>query len=335
MTRGKFSLLAVVFMTAVFLASCGEHSFDDMFGDIFGVSSSSVEASDNSSSSGTLETNAIYVPETRMQNIAEYQVEVKIYTFNTDNGKAMNIGYSFPKTNEGNAKILFALHGSGGTAEGMMSSFKYLSETENIIVIAPEFLSEQFPWSQFPNLDIASNINKPENWMTKIIDEIFLDFKERFELSNDKYILYGSSLGGIFTQRMAMFSESPYMEYSISSLSGGQLTSPDDENYPSGIKNLLMHKDLIDRNFGRKMYLLLGNRDTSTANGYTGIQGSNRYTRALYFYTTSKDYCERNDLFFNIDLMIMDGMGHSGSPQRPYVIDIVKGIYDSKKENAQ
>jgi hypothetical protein len=370
MNRVKFVLPALLAGALLFLASCGEHSLDDVFGDIFGVSSSSEEASggmassssggtassssleisDNSSSSGTassssiktdysyLKMEAIYVPETRIQNIAEYQVEVKSYTFNTKNGKTLEVYYSFPKTSKGNAKILFTLHGSEEPAAGFIEIYKYISETENIIVIAPDFVA-QFPGaSQYNELGISSNINNPENWASKIIDEIFLDFKGRFGLSNDKYILYGFSAGGQFTHRATMFSESPYMEYSISTAPGGWMTFPDDQvNYPYGIKNFLMYKDLMDRNFGRKMYLLSGNRDSITFDSRpaASFQGSSRHDRELNFYQTSKDYCEQNGLFFNIDLIVMDGMGHSNSGPRPYVIDIVKGIYSAKKENAQ
>jgi hypothetical protein len=346
MTRGKFSLLAVVFMTAVFLASCGEHSFlDELLG---GVSSSSdddlsggmVSSSSIKTDYSYLKTEAIYVPETRIQNIAEYQVEVKSYTFNARNGKTLEVYYCFPKTNEGNAKILFALPGSDRDAAGFIGSYKYLSETENIIVITPEFSSEQFSGnSQYNELNIARNINNPENWISKIIDEIFLDFKERFELSNDKYVLYGYSAGGQFTHRATMFSESPYMEYSISGAPGGWMTFPDDQaNYPYGIQNLPMYKDLMDRNFSRRMYILSGNRDSSTTVQQAPaafLQGSSRHDRELNFYQTSKDYCEQNGLFFNLEILVMDGAGHNTSYPRRYVIDIVKGIYDAKKENAQ
>jgi hypothetical protein len=51
MTRGKFSLFAVVFMTAVFLISCGEHSFWDELSGWLEVSSSSDGLSGEASSS--------------------------------------------------------------------------------------------------------------------------------------------------------------------------------------------------------------------------------------------------------------------------------------------
>jgi hypothetical protein len=278
------------------------------------------------------------VPETGIKNITEWNVEVKKYTFNTRVGKPVDVYYTFPKTDKGNATILFALPGTDPHSEPFMEYFKYLSETENIIVISPEFSSENFSGtSQYNELNIARNINNPENWLSKIIDDIFLDFKGRFSLPNDKYILYGFSAGGQFTHRATMFSESPYMEYSISAAPGGWMTFPTDQaNYPYGIKNLPMYKDLMNRNFARRMYILSGNRDNANTAGQrpnADFQGSRRHEREVNFYQTSKDYCKQNGLTFNIDILVMDGVGHNDTRSRPYVIDIIKGIYDSIKKN--
>jgi hypothetical protein len=281
-----------------------------------------------------LETEAIYVPETVIRNITEWNVEVKKYTFNAKNGWNMEIYYAFPKTVDENTKILFIMNGADTGGKIFTESFRYLSETENIIAIEPTF--EQVPGtSQYNELNIARNINNPENWNSKIIDDLFLDFKKRFSLPHDKYILYGFSKGSQFVHRATMFSESPYMEYSISAAPGGWMTFPTDQaNYPYGIKNLPMYKNLMNSNFSRKMYLLSGNRDTATGDRpEANFQGSNRHERELNFYQTSKNYCKQNSLSFNIDLLIMDGVGHSDIRTRPYVIDIIKGIYDDRKAN--
>jgi hypothetical protein len=36
-----------------------------------------------------------------------------------------------------------------------------------------------------------------------------------------------------------------------------------------------------------------------------------------------------------MDLIVMDGVAHEIVKSLPYAMDIIKGIYDSKKENAQ
>jgi hypothetical protein len=318
------------------LIACGEHGIEDWL-----LGSSSSEETDSSSSVVASSSSScdgegceyIYVPETKIRSIPPAdQVEVKTYIFTIKDGRTVKVYYSFPKTVQANAKILIALPGSGREADIIIDSFKYLAETENVIVISPEFSAAQF--AQYGNADISRNINNPENWTFNFIDDVFLDFKSQFSLPNSKYILYGFSEGGILTQRAAMFSGSPYIEYLISSNSGGSLTAPDDQqNYSNGIKNLLMYKDLIDKNFGKRMYLLSGSADKGGP--YSGIEGTTRHTRALYFYSYSKEYCERNSLFFNMDFITIDKIGHSYTGMRPYVIDIIKGIYDSKKENAQ
>jgi hypothetical protein len=321
---------ALALVIALTLTSCGEHSFEEW---LFGESSSSVVSSSSSCDGEGCE--YIYVPETQIPK-AQSLEEVKAYTFTVKDGRTVEIFYRFPEINQASAKILLGMHGDGRKSD-IDAIFKNISETENIIVVAPYFTPEQFTNAQYRYLDISNNINSPENWTSKIIDDIFIDFKQRFSLPNSKYILYGYSAGGISTQHMAMFSDSPYMEYSISAGSGGYLTPPDDQlNYPNGIKNLPMHKDLINRNFGRRMYLLSGNRDTVTnATSYTGPAGTNRHVRALYFYSYSKEYCERNGLFFNIDFITMDRVGHEIGKSLPHTVDVIKGIYDSKKGNVQ
>jgi hypothetical protein len=354
MGRIKILLIGIL----AILTACGQHSFDDW---LFGNSSSSEETYSSSSvvvqssssssekagsSSSVVASSSssynidgseyIYTPETKIRSIPTAdQAEVETYTFTAKNGKTVGIYYTFPKASVENAKILFTLPGADRDAVLFISYWKYLSETENIIVITPEFSSDQFSFAQYHNLNISVN-NTPESWTSKIIDDIFLDFKEQFSLPNDKYILYGFSAGGQFTHRATMFSESPYMEYSISAAPGGWMTFPTDQaNYPYGIKNLPMYKDLMNRNFARRMYLLSGNRDnviSTNQDAPEASQGSSRHERELNFYATSKDYCKQNGLTFNIDILVMDGVGHSNSAPRSYVIDIIKGIYDSKKE---
>jgi hypothetical protein len=266
-----------------------------------------------------------YIPEAVIQSVpTSERVVPETYTFNT-RGRDFLIYYTFPKTIDGNTKIFFLMHGQDGNPKTYIDYFKYLSEKENIIVIAPRFYEDQSEYaSYYANLDIANNINSPENWTSKITDEIFLDFKQRFALSNEKYILYGFSAGSNFTSKSVMFSESPYLDYAISSNTGNNLFLDETKNYTSGIKNLLMYKNLIINNFSRKMYILGGNADPY-------FPGAN----TLGFYLTSKDYCAQNGGVFNWNLIIMDNVAHEFRKPLPFVIDIIKGIYDAKKGGAK
>ncbi|MDR3000216.1 MAG: hypothetical protein LBU89_03035 [Fibromonadaceae bacterium] len=252
------------------------------------------------------------------------RVEANSYTFTIKDGRTVEVHYALPAKINNNTKILFALHGASRIT--FIEAFKFLAKTDNIVVIAPAFSEEQFSEGHYQEIGIDGNIDTPENWTSKIIDDIFLDFKKRYDLSNNKYILTGHSAGGQFAHRAVMFSESNYLDYAIAS-GAGQYTFPDYEvNYGLGIKNLPIHKDLIHKNFGRRLYILVGDLDNDPdchclpRSELLERQGFHRLERAENFYQASKDYCEQNNLFFNWELIIMENTTHALIPSVPYYV---------------
>ena len=278
---------------------------------------------------------APYNPVTKIGNIGKYQTPVNNYTFAARNGKKLKVYYSVPVNVMPGAQVLFVMHGVNRDADKYAEYFRYLAETENIIVITPEFAKNQFSSAQYQRIDIEDNIKKPEKWTTKIIDDIFMDFTGRFNFQNDKYIMYGHSAGSQFTHRALMFSESSYLDYGIAA-NAGTYTFPDEQvDYHFGIKNLFpIHRDLINRNFARRLYVLTGNRDNDpnadnlTRSAEADRQGIHRHERALRFYKACKDYCTSNNIAFNWELIVMDGVAHKQVATRPYVIDIITGKYN-------
>jgi predicted esterase len=258
-----------------------------------------------------------YKPETVIQNITQYQVEVKKYTFSTKDGRTIPVHYCFPKNNNANAKVLFTIHGGGRNPDKFIDVFKYLSETENTIVIAPGFSSGEFP--SYYSKNISNDADTPEKWQSKIIDDIFLDFKQRFSLPNNKYIMYGASNGADFTGLAVMFGESPYLEYAIASNIASFSLSPS-----AHIRSTPIYKDLINKNLSKRMYILGGTIDPYL-----------EYSNTLGYYIENKEYCKENGLSCNWDLVVMEGVDHDFKKSVPYAIDIIKGIYDAKKENVR
>jgi len=287
---------------------------------------------------------ATYRPETSIRRISQFRTEIRNYTYTLANGKRTTMFYTMPQTVNNETKVLFAMRPESlndrSDAEGTINTMRYLSETENIIVIVPEFERNTFPAAEYQRLNIPGNIENPERWMPREIDNMYLDFCRRFNIRAGKYILFGQSAGAQFTHRATMLSQSSLMDYSIAA-NTGTLTFPDEQtDYILGIRDLLpFHRNLINGNFARRMYILIGNQDNDpnhwalSSSAGAARQGNSRYERMLNFYQASKDYCERYNLPFNWELIIMDGVGHGTAGTRPYVIDIVKGIYDRNRGN--
>lgn len=284
-----------------------------------------------------------YEPRTKLKSINnnEWRVEVRNYDFTTSCGKLVPIYYTFPaKRPNAKTQVLFAVHGTGRNVTGMINTWRYLSQTENIIVICPELSGEEFSGSEFHQMGLVGNLDNPEKWTARIIDEIFLDFTERFKLTKHQsggYILYGHSAGAQFAHRSLIFSQSEYLRYAIPANAGVYTFLTDIARIPFGFSDVPYDhpvRELMHENLGRKLYILIGDRDNDPhaedlpTSSNAMKQGEHRYERALNFYETSRDYAYKNNLDFNWELIIMPGVGHNSGSTRGFVIDIVTGIYD-------
>jgi len=248
------------------------------------------------------------------------------YTFTAKDGNTISVFYRLPAVINNNTRILIAMHGNERTTNAQLSTWTPLVESDNIILIAPEFTAGQFNSHKYQGIGIRDNISTPENWTSKTIDDIFLDFNRQLNLTIDKYILFGHSAGAQFTHRALMFSESNYLDFAIAA-NAGTYTFPDlYTNYMNGMRNVFpFHKNLIHRNYGRGLYILIGELDTviDEEAGEDAPPGG-RLGLAYNFFNASKEYCELNDLFFNWELRVMPGVGHSTRQTRPFVTEILR-----------
>jgi len=271
------------------------------------------------------------VSQAAVGRIAQHQTQIENYTFTSRDGRTIRIFYSLPVARNNDTRILFVMHGMGRNAYNAINNFRYLAETRNIILVAPEFTEEQFPVRDYQFLGITRNIDTPRNWTSVTIDDIFIDFVNRFRLPNRRYILFGHSAGAQFTHRAVIYSQSNYLDFAIAA-NAGQFTFLDDQfNHGSGgIRNTTpIHQNLINRNLGRRLYVLIGSNDNDPEEPslpraeHAMRQGAHRLERTLNFFQTSKAYAERHRLFFNWELIIMDGVAHSQRQTLPFVVDII------------
>jgi len=136
----------------------------------------------------------IYTPKTSLEQISNYTVEVKNYQLAVNDITLVTVYYILPKNITADTKVFFAMGGIGTRDDTFANALRYLSEKENLAVIAPIYLDR----TDWPYSDI-----------------VFEDFVERFGLKAQKYILYGFSQGGYFTARQVQFKESKYIDYAI------------------------------------------------------------------------------------------------------------------------
>ena len=272
------------------------------------------------------------VPSTVISSRLANQIQANNYTFTARDGRTISVEYTFPQNITTDTRIVFVFHGMGRGR--VTQQLRVLSSHANVIAIAPQFTAEQFPSSDYQFIGVGNNLHNPENWTSAIIDDIYLDFLERFNLPMGKYIMLGHSAGGQFVHRSVIFSQSEFLDFGIAA-NAGSYTLPDmDLNYNQrGIGNLYhLHGNLINSNFGRRLYILVGSQDNDpdccclARNDTLDLQqGDNRFDRAFTFYLVSRDHTQQHNLPFNWELVIMDGFAHSLDIR--LVIDILLGLY--------
>ncbi|GBU22156.1 hypothetical protein R80B4_02061 [Fibrobacteres bacterium R8-0-B4] len=253
----------------------------------------------------------VYKPQTVVKNIPQYSVEVKEYKVTVDgvndfaevSGKVedLTVFYILPKNITADTKVLYTVHGAGMEDDTFVKSLRYLSETENIAVIAP----------LYDNTKVARA--HP--------DRLFEDFVKRFNLKAQKYILFGFSAGGGFTSRFGQFSDSKYIDYVINhSPAYYTAFACTDESFCPDAKKVSKYESVLTRNLkSRKTYITIGSNETTRG----------RLPNAIKLFETAKAYSEAHNTDLAWKFLVMEGVGHSvGNTTLPYIMDIIKGVVD-------
>jgi len=275
--------------------------------------------------------------DTNGKGIVENLPPVGSYVHTTPDGRTMTIYYVLPTNVNNDTKVIFSMHGTDRNADSYIVSSRPLSIIGNFAVIAPQFSLANFPWSAYQMINISvtsGNVNQYSEWSFNHIDRIFDEFVEKFELSAATYILTGHSAGGQFTHRSLMFSKSPKLDYAIAANAGtytflNEGSTNTDWNYGRGIRNLSsLKEDLLHNLANKKLHILIGSldNDPNAANfdrGIWDVQGISRYERAYNFFDAAQKFAIENNVNFNWELTVMDGVGHNTSRTMPYIADII------------
>jgi hypothetical protein len=246
----------------------------------------------------------VYTPQTRIDKISEYTVEVKNYKFAVNDTTLVTVYYTLPQKITADTKVFLAIHGANMNDDFFAKALRYLSEKENIAVIAPL-------WAEARDKKVEVS-----NYKSKFLDRIFDDFVERFGLKARKYILYGFSLGGAYLQRNAQFSDSKYIDYAIVHSPGGACAYADESLPCSQTKEASAYRSVASHNLeNRKIYILAGSKEFGSF-----------LVNAINLFETGKAHSKANGLGFAWGIFVMNGVAHSVTYALPYILDIVKGI---------
>ena len=117
--------------------------------------------------------------------------------------------YKLPKEINKDTKVLFIIHGASRDVNRYIESWIDSAKNKNVILIAPSFSEESFPF--FSTLELATSSGKmlknSNKTLTNSISSFYTFFKSKYNLSSDTYLIYGFSGGSQFVHRYMMFGE--------------------------------------------------------------------------------------------------------------------------------
>jgi hypothetical protein len=245
--------------------------------------------------------------------------------------RPVRVWYHIPENLDRDARVVFTMHGSGGTSRGGRSNrdaWAPLADRYGFVVFAPEF-----SWAYYPTASHYhwGNMHTEEGqpidesqWAFTTVSGMFDDVQRRFGITTPNYSIYGHSAGAQFVQRMMMFRPDPRIEVYIAA-NPGNYTMPSMEwEYPYGMDkgNAELNRQteaLLTAALQRPFVLLLGSADTSTELSANNMrpeamaQGRNRAERADRFFELAREEAEKRNVSFNWVFRVIPDIAHSNT----------------------
>lgn len=215
------------------------------------------------------------------------------------------------------------MHGGGRNADDYLAAWKAMAESNNILVIAPEFENRFARYTtndyQEGNLFTFFGTKNPrEEWAYVVIENIFDKIKADNNLSNETYDIFGHSAGGQFVHRMIMLMPGARIGTAIAA-NAGFYTFPDESlDFPYGLKHTgVKIRPGAGQAFKKNLTILLGELDNDPTLGILRMtdlameQGPHRLGRGTKFYTVCKNLASKHGFEFHWKIDTVMNVGHN------------------------
>ena len=240
--------------------------------------------------------------------------------------KIIKVYYHIPENTDATTPILFVFHGASRNASDYRGAMVSKSNQHKFIVIAPQFSSSNFPGGDSYNLGnvfedgdnpSASTLNPEDQWTFSVIEPLFDYFKDLIRNESQSYSVFGHSAGGQFAHRYLMYKPNSRLNTMVASASGWYTTTDLQVSFPYGFKKSPLETSSLSQLFEKNLIVLIGSLDNDPnapslrRNSLADAQGTNRYTRARYFFQEASQLSNINQLNFNWALAINEGADHN------------------------
>jgi poly(3-hydroxybutyrate) depolymerase len=245
-------------------------------------------------------------------------------------GPAIRVFITRPLHLAADRPIVFVMHGVNRNADEYRDQWHDLAEEHDFLLVVPEFNNRNFPGSDSYNLgnvfDSNGNINDSSRWSYSAIEPIFDEVRRRFEMTTQRYSLYGHSAGSQFVHRFVFHVPDARVSQVVSANAGWYMMPDFEQDFPYGLRHSAVNRDNLATALQFPLTILLGEEDNDPdhpnlrRSPEAMSQGDYRLERGFSFFEEAMDYARRNQIPFNWQLVTVPGADHDNRLMAPAAI---------------
>jgi len=242
--------------------------------------------------------------------------------------KLVQVLYFVPKGSNASTPILILFHGVNRDPVDYLNEMTSTAIAKKFIVVVPNFSEENFPNEsafQMGNIfkdgdnPTAATLNKEESWSLSIVEPIFQLVKANTGSTLPKCYLIGHSAGAQFLHRMLLFKKNFPFEKAVVSAAGWYTVTDTSVRFPYGLKASPFDINHLKSVFSENITIQVGSDDnnpnaSNLRQGDADKQGSNRLSRAQFFYKQGEKAALQFGVNFNWKFVIVNGLSHDSGP---------------------
>jgi pimeloyl-ACP methyl ester carboxylesterase len=215
--------------------------------------------------------------------------------------------------------ILIVMPGAGREGSGSRETWLPYAEQYSSLLVVPEFSQEYYPgdlWYPGGYTYDAGNWQPKANWTYMAIEHLFDDVREKSGATTETYLLDGHSAGGQFVHRMVTLLPDARYSRAVAANAGVYLLPTYSVPYGFGLKDSPLYENELPTVFSRKLIIMSGGSDTNPNDGSLAnfpeaeAQGSTRFERARYYFTTAQSEAGRLNATLNWEYHVIPDVGH-------------------------
>ena len=256
------------------------------------------------------------------------EAENGFYKLEKAGGKEINLYFAKPKYVNKKTRLVVVMHGRKRNAEEYRDQWSNFANELNLVVVVPEFSEAQFPMVWGYNYggiktksEELSNLNDSSfSYIEPVVNQAL----KKFKLKSDNWGLYGHGAGAHFVHRYVLYYPESSYTLAIAANPGWYLTMTD-KQWPFGLKNSDVSKEMLEKSFQNYFLLMLGMSDISTKPNTDYVasifdkvtdQGAHRLERGRNFFNGVLSKSRELDIFLKWGMVeVPTKDGHSNTKQ--------------------